>query len=176
MAHVHISTAYSINPPPPTVCVCASPYVAKQGLGKKSYRGNEYTCNNRVVGRVDFYAIRVASKKIRRLVLPRTSCFPSVYCISLDSFVLLSRHSPLSSVSVTLLILNNSITYFCHFHILRKSKNNLNQSSDWVETELGTSWLGRRSANRWTRQVFMFLCNLFQMKRVCQRNVHFSQE
>jgi hypothetical protein len=42
----------------------------------KRYRGNEYIRNNRrIVGRVVFYAVRVVSKKSRRLILLRTSCY-----------------------------------------------------------------------------------------------------
>jgi hypothetical protein len=48
--------------------------VARQRLGKRSYRGNEYTRNNRIVGRVVFYVVRVISQGNRRLVLPRTFC------------------------------------------------------------------------------------------------------
>jgi hypothetical protein len=43
--------------------VNVSPVIARQRLVKKSYCGNEYTRNNRIVGRAIFYAIRVVSKK-----------------------------------------------------------------------------------------------------------------
>jgi hypothetical protein len=51
------------------------PLVTRQRLGKKCYRGNKYTRNNRrIVGRVVFFTIRVVSRKSMLLVLPRTSC------------------------------------------------------------------------------------------------------
>jgi hypothetical protein len=44
--------------------------------GKKRYRGKEYTRNNgRVVGRVDFYAVRLDSKESMQLALLRISVF-----------------------------------------------------------------------------------------------------
>jgi hypothetical protein len=44
--------------------------VAKQRLGKKRYRGNEYTCNNRrIVVRIVLYAVRVILNEIMRLFL-----------------------------------------------------------------------------------------------------------
>jgi hypothetical protein len=61
----------------PSVCmyIWYPTTVAGQRLGKKCYRGNEYTRNNRrLVRRVVFYAVHVVSKESRRLVLPRTSC------------------------------------------------------------------------------------------------------
>jgi hypothetical protein len=58
-------------------CVCVSPIVARQLLGKKKpyrceatarekrYRGNEYTRNNRrIFGRVVFNMARVVSRKV----------------------------------------------------------------------------------------------------------------
>jgi hypothetical protein len=55
-----ISAAYLINPS--HKCVCLYVYhhiVARQWL---RYRGNEYTCyNRRIVGRVVFYAVRIAN-------------------------------------------------------------------------------------------------------------------
>jgi hypothetical protein len=56
--------------------MCVYVYVARLRLGKKRYRGNEYTRKNRrIVGRVISYAARVVSKESRRLVLPRTLFF-----------------------------------------------------------------------------------------------------
>jgi hypothetical protein len=48
----------------------------KSRLGQKSYRGNEYTRNNRrIVGRVISFAVRDVSKEGRWLILPRTSYY-----------------------------------------------------------------------------------------------------
>jgi hypothetical protein len=73
MAPEPISTAYFINASHRSVCLYMYPiHVARQRLGRKRYRNNGYTRNNRkIVGRVIFYAVRFVSKEIRRLVLPR---------------------------------------------------------------------------------------------------------
>jgi hypothetical protein len=61
--------------------------VAGQRLGKKRYRGNKYTRNNRrIVGPVAFYALRVVSQEIWQLVLPRIS-----FCIS-DFIKIIPNH------------------------------------------------------------------------------------
>jgi hypothetical protein len=56
-----ISMAYFINPSNQSVCLYVYPsIVARQRLGKKSYRCNAYTSNNRrTVQRVVFYDVRV---------------------------------------------------------------------------------------------------------------------
>jgi hypothetical protein len=54
-----IPTAYFINSSHQFVCPCVYPNVVRQLLGKTRYRGNEFTRNNTVVGRVMFYAVRV---------------------------------------------------------------------------------------------------------------------
>jgi hypothetical protein len=80
-----ISTTYYINPSHQSVCLYVYPIIAMQRLGKNVIAGNEYTRNNRrIVGSVVFYAVRVMSKKLMRLVLPRTSCFylsTALHCI-----------------------------------------------------------------------------------------------
>jgi hypothetical protein len=59
--------------------VCSAVYLTPRrclSVALKHNIGNEYTSNNRrIVGRVVFYAVRVLLRKIRRLVLPRTSYF-----------------------------------------------------------------------------------------------------
>jgi hypothetical protein len=62
-----ISTAYTMNPSQQTVCRYVYPLiVARQRLGKKNYRGNEYTRSNTgIVGRLVFYTVYVVSKEIR---------------------------------------------------------------------------------------------------------------
>jgi hypothetical protein len=50
------------------------PYIARQRLGK-SVTAATNTHNNRFIGRVVFYVVRVVTKESRRLVLCGTSCF-----------------------------------------------------------------------------------------------------
>jgi hypothetical protein len=72
-----ISTAYFINTSHQPVCLYAYhpivatqrldkilPTVARQRLGKKRYRGNEYTRNNMTAWRVVFCAVRVVSRRV----------------------------------------------------------------------------------------------------------------
>jgi hypothetical protein len=74
MAPEPISTAYFVNPSHRFVCMCI-PQSLPCNSSVKSYRGNDYTRNNRrTVGRVVFCAVCVASKESRPLVLPRTYC------------------------------------------------------------------------------------------------------
>jgi hypothetical protein len=48
------------------------------------YNSNDYTHNNiRNVESVVFYAVRVASKESRLLVLPRTYCYLTIFLISI---------------------------------------------------------------------------------------------
>jgi hypothetical protein len=65
---------------------CIPPFVARQRVGKRarvfvvaSFLGkisvNKFRLQRKTVGRVGFCAVRVVSKKSRRLVLHRTSCF-----------------------------------------------------------------------------------------------------
>jgi hypothetical protein len=57
---------YFINVSDQYVCLYVYPlFVAKQRLGKKKkLLRNEYTCNNRIVGRVNFFAVHIVSRKI----------------------------------------------------------------------------------------------------------------
>jgi hypothetical protein len=74
MAPKPMSVAYFINLSRQSVCLHVyPPILARQRLGKKSYRVNEYTRKNRRILRVISYAVRVVSKESRRLVLPRNS-------------------------------------------------------------------------------------------------------
>jgi hypothetical protein len=76
MAPEPISKVYFINPSHLPLCLYVyPPIVAGEQLGKKRYRGKEYTHNNRsIVGRVFFYAVPAVSKESRGLVLSRASC------------------------------------------------------------------------------------------------------
>jgi uncharacterized membrane protein YvlD (DUF360 family) len=57
---------------------------------QKYYRGNEYTRNNKIiVGRIIFYAVRIISKEIRRLVLPWTFHIFSLYLLYITYEMLL---------------------------------------------------------------------------------------
>jgi hypothetical protein len=57
-----------------SVCMCISPIVARQWLGKHVPVATNTRSSRRIVVRVIFYAIRVVSKESRRTVIPRTSC------------------------------------------------------------------------------------------------------
>jgi hypothetical protein len=76
MAPEPISTPYFINPSYHFVCLYMYfSLIARQRLGKRSYRGNEYTRNDRrIVGPVILYAVRVLLKGSRRLIIPRIYC------------------------------------------------------------------------------------------------------
>jgi hypothetical protein len=66
MAIQPISKAYFINPNHQSMCLYVIP----------SYRGNEYINNSKgIIGRVIFYAVRVALKVSRRIVLTRENGF-----------------------------------------------------------------------------------------------------
>jgi hypothetical protein len=91
MAPEPISTAYFINPSPQSVGL----YVYLLSLlengaikiplsllgngSNKSYSGNNYDCNNRIIFEpVVLYAVRIVSWK-QEIILPRTSCLASFY-------------------------------------------------------------------------------------------------
>jgi hypothetical protein len=60
MAPEPISTVYLKNPSHQSVYLYVCPSIfARQRLGIKGYRGNEYTRNRRIVGCVVFYAVLV---------------------------------------------------------------------------------------------------------------------
>jgi hypothetical protein len=64
--------------PPINLCLYVNPpYRCSATAQWKRYRGDEYTCNNRIVGRVVFPAVRVLSKDGWRLVLPPSDLFPN---------------------------------------------------------------------------------------------------
>jgi hypothetical protein len=70
MAPEPIPTTYFINPSHQSVCLHVyPPLIASQRLCK------EYIRNNRFVGGVVFYAVRVVSIESRLLVLPIISCY-----------------------------------------------------------------------------------------------------
>jgi hypothetical protein len=52
--------------------MCNPPIVARQRLGKQVSAATNTRKNRKVVGRVDFYAVRAVSKESMRLVLART--------------------------------------------------------------------------------------------------------
>jgi hypothetical protein len=59
-----ISTTYCINPSHQFVCLYVyPPFRCYATASQKHYRGNEYTCNERTVGGVIFYAVRVVPKE-----------------------------------------------------------------------------------------------------------------
>jgi hypothetical protein len=58
-----ISMRCFINPSHQSVCMCTSLSLLGKDSVKKSYRGNENTCNNRITGSAFFYAVRVVSKE-----------------------------------------------------------------------------------------------------------------
>jgi hypothetical protein len=65
MASDCVSTAYFITYSDQSLCPYMYPHkVARQRLGNKLYRGSEYTCNSRIVGRVVSYARHVASEEV----------------------------------------------------------------------------------------------------------------
>jgi hypothetical protein len=71
-----ISMMYFINPSRQFLCLCVCIPLSLLGNGsEKSYRGNEYTHNRRIVGLVVFYAVHIVSKESKLLLLPRTSCY-----------------------------------------------------------------------------------------------------
>jgi hypothetical protein len=72
MAPEPISTAYFINPSNQCVCLYVYPPVVVRQRFLKNVTEVTNTRNNRIVGRVTFYAVRVLSKESRRLVVHRT--------------------------------------------------------------------------------------------------------
>jgi hypothetical protein len=73
MAPEPISTAYFINLSHQFVCSYVHAHLAARQQPDKKVTAGTNTRNNRsIVGRVIFYAVRVVSKKTRKLILPRT--------------------------------------------------------------------------------------------------------
>jgi hypothetical protein len=70
-----------------SVSVYVTLIVARQRLGKKSYRGNEYTrINRKIVGRVVLYAVLVVSQE------SRWQFFPELLAILFDMLLLGRQH------------------------------------------------------------------------------------
>jgi hypothetical protein len=77
MALEPIPTAYFINHSHRSLCLHVyPPIIARQRLGINVTSGtNTYAKIQFIVGRLVFYAVRVALRESMQLYLPRTSCF-----------------------------------------------------------------------------------------------------
>jgi hypothetical protein len=75
MTPEHISTVYFINPSHESVCLYVY-LLSLLGNGSvKTLPRRRMHTNKKIVGRVVFYEIRVATKESGLIILPRTSCY-----------------------------------------------------------------------------------------------------
>jgi hypothetical protein len=107
-----ILTAYFINPSHRSVCLY---------LLCKNVPAATNTHNRRIAWRVVFYAVHVVWKESRRLVLPRTSCYPYTIATRTDCYSSVFISASSSRLLFILFyfplyfIIYTHLSLFCHY-------------------------------------------------------------